>query len=48
MLIFLVSSVKTILVLLSVLPISHWFTHEYIACGAYADVFIGLPLIVAI
>ena len=42
------SPLKTILVLLSVLPISHWFTHEYVGCGAYTDVMIGVPLIVAV
>lgn len=36
----------TALVLLTVLPISHWFTDEYIRSGFYSDYSMGFPLIV--
>jgi hypothetical protein len=36
----------TLLVLLTVLPVAHWFTHEYVASGFYSQFRIGFPLIV--
>jgi len=38
--------IKTALILLTALPISHWFTHEYISIGLYQDLTLLLPLIV--
>jgi hypothetical protein len=37
--------VITALVLLTVLPVSHWFTDEYIRSGFYSDYSMGFPLI---
>jgi hypothetical protein len=37
---------NTMLVLLTVLPVSHWFTDEYLRSGFYNDVSLGLPLFV--
>ena len=36
----------TALVLLTVVPISHWFTDEYIRSGFYSDCSMGFPLII--
>lgn len=38
--------VVTALVLLTVLPISHWFTDEYIRSGFFSDYSMGFPLII--
>jgi len=38
--------IVTLLVLLTVLPVAHWFTHEYMASGFYSQFRIGFPLIV--
>ena len=36
----------TALVLLTVIPVSHWFTDEYIMSGFYSDISMGFPRIV--
>jgi len=36
----------TSLILLTVLPIAHWFTHEYLIVGVYKDFILFVPLIV--
>jgi hypothetical protein len=36
---------KTVLVLLLVLPISHWFTDEYIKSSFFADASFGFPIL---
>ena len=38
----------TALVLLTVIPISHWFTDEYATSGFYDDYSMGLPILVRI
>jgi Membrane bound O-acyl transferase family len=40
--------VRTMLVLLMVVPISHLFTDEYIQCSFYSDISLGFPRIVKI
>lgn len=37
---------NTLLVLLTVLPVSHWFTDEYMRSGFYKDVGLGMPLLI--
>ena len=36
----------TALVLLTVIPVSHWFTDEYVMSGFYTDYSLGFPKIV--
>lgn len=36
----------TALVLLTVMPVSHWFTDEYVMSGFYSDYSLGFPRIV--
>ena len=36
---------KATLVLFTALPISHWFTHQFISSGFYSDLALGFPLI---
>lgn len=36
----------TAFVLLTALPVAHWFTHEYIVVGAYTDAKLLVPMIV--
>jgi hypothetical protein len=38
--------INTLLVLVTILPVSHWLTDEYIRSGFYNDVSLGLPLFV--
>jgi hypothetical protein len=38
--------VVTVLVLMTVLPVSHWFTDEYVTSGFYTDYSLGFPRIV--
>lgn len=38
----------TMFVLLTVLPVSHWFTDEYVMSGFYSDYSLGFPRIVHI
>mmetsp|Transcript_29691 Transcript_29691/g.45530 ORF Transcript_29691/g.45530 Transcript_29691/m.45530 type:complete len:443 (-) Transcript_29691:89-1417(-) len=38
--------IKTMIILMLVIPISHWFTHEYVNSGFYDDLSIGYPKIV--
>jgi hypothetical protein len=38
----------TALVLLTVIPVSHWFTDEYVMSGFYTDYSLGFPKIVYI
>ena len=40
--------VVTAFVVMTVLPISHWFTDEYITSGFYTDISLGFPRIVCI
>lgn len=40
--------VITALVLLTVIPVSHWFTDEYVMSGFYSDYALGFPRIVHI
>lgn len=40
--------VRTMLVLLTVIPISHLFTDEYVQCSFYSDISLGFPRIVTI
>lgn len=35
--------VKNTLVLMTVLPIAHWFINEYIACNLYKDFAVAFP-----
>ena len=35
---------KNVLVLMTVLPVSHWFLDEYVACGVYKDFAVAFPL----
>jgi hypothetical protein len=39
---------QTAMVLLTVLPVAHWFTNEYIQSGIYNDAAWGFPLLVVI
>ncbi len=36
---------KAALVLFTALPISHWFTHQFITSGFYSDLALGFPII---
>lgn len=38
----------TALVILTVIPVSHWFTDEYVMSGFYTDYSLGFPKIVYI
>jgi Membrane bound O-acyl transferase family len=40
--------IRTTLVLLTVIPISHLFTDEYIRCSFYSDISLGFPRVVKI
>jgi hypothetical protein len=37
--------IKNILVLMTVLPVSHWFLDEYVLCGMFKDFAVAFPLI---
>ena len=45
---YLPQSCQTALVLLTVLPVAHWFTNEYIRSGFYSDAAWGFPLFVLV
>lgn len=36
---------KNMIVLMTVLPVSHWFLDEYVACGMFKDFAVAFPLI---
>jgi len=40
--------IKTMLVLMTVIPISHWFTHEYVNSGFLDDFSIAFPKIICL
>ena len=37
--------VKSIMIILMALPVSHWFTDEYIGCGFFSHYAVGFPII---
>lgn len=41
-------TIVSLLVVLSVLPVAHWFTDEYISAGFYTDYTVGFPILVRI
>lgn len=41
-------TIVSLLVVLSVLPVAHWFTDEYVSAGFYSDYTVGFPILVRI
>jgi hypothetical protein len=41
-------TIVSLLVVLTVLPVAHWFTDEYVSAGFYSDYTVGFPILVRI
>jgi len=39
-------TIVSLLVVLTVLPVAHWFTDEYVSAGFYSDYTVGFPILV--